>query len=276
MLSYQHIYHAGNMADVQKHLWLITVLQYLTKKDKPFLWVDTHAGRGLYDLQSDEAQKIKEYESGILRFYDDLINANDLPAPLAFYREKIADLNKSKDQLTIYPGSAYLAAKILRPTDKLYAFDLHKGEYPYLEKTLKNYIHSTTRFEDGFKGLKSIIPPKTIKRGGVLIDPSYEIKDEYANTAQAVINAYTKWPQGIYMIWYPILDKAFHFDLTEPLKALNLPDENFTIDEWHFGDVKKGMKGTGMVILNPPYGTSEAMFKMKIIYMKKYRKLMAQ
>lgn len=262
MLSYQHIYHAGNMADVQKHLWLITVLDYLTLKDKPFLWIDTHAGRGLYDLTAPEAQKIKEYESGILRFYDDWLNDNNLLPSLNRYINFIKNLNKN-NELTLYPGSAYLSAKIMRPFDKFYAFDLHKGEYPFLEKNLKNYINSTTRFEDGFQGLKSLVPHTTHKRGGVLIDPSYEIKEEYANTAKAVIESYKKWPQGIYMIWYPILDKAHHHDLLDPLESLNLPDEDFIIDEWHFPDAPKGMKGTGMVILNPPFGNINNMNEIK-------------
>ena len=262
MLSYQHIYHAGNMADVQKHLWLIFVLEYLTKKDKPFLWVDTHAGRGLYDLQSDEAQKIKEYESGILKFYDSWKEDKNLPPLLQSYLNFIQNLNT--DGLTRYPGSAYLAAKIMRPTDKLYAFDLHKGEYPHLEKTLKNYINSSTRFEDGFHGLKSLIPHTTLKRGGALIDPSYEVKEEYINTTKAVINAHQKWPQGIYMIWYPILDAGHHNDLTQHLKTLDLSDEKFIIDEWHFGKhVTKGMKGTGMAIINPPYNAAETLQKLK-------------
>lgn len=262
MLSYQHIYHAGNMADVQKHLWLITVLDYLTKKDKPFLWLDTHAGRGLYDLSSPEAQKIKEYESGILQFYGTETNGTTMPPSLSRYIAFIANLNKGNNIKT-YPGSAYLAAKIMRPTDKLYAFDLHKGEFPHLEKTLKNYLNSTTRFENGFQGLKSLIPHTTLKRGGALIDPSYEQKDEYANTAKTVIETYQKWPQGIYMIWYPILDKGLHNELIEPLKALNLPAENISIDELHFGDVERRMKGTGMVIINPPYGSTEAMRDIK-------------
>ena len=261
MLSYQHIYHAGNMADVQKHLWLICVLEYLCKKDKPFLWIDTHAGRGLYDLQSTEAQKIKEYESGILKFYDTWKEDKNLPPLLQSYLDFLTRLNPAA--LNTYPGSAYLAAKTMRSTDRLYAFDLHKGEYPYLEKTLKNYINASTRFEDGLNGLKSLIPHTTLKRGGALIDPSYEIKDEYANTAKAVIDAYTKWPQGIYMVWYPILEKGFHTDLIEQLKALNLSDENFTIDEWHFPNAEKGMKGTGMIILNPPYGCSKRMATAK-------------
>jgi 23S rRNA (adenine2030-N6)-methyltransferase len=261
MLSYQHIYHAGNMADVQKHLWLIAVLDYLRQKDKPFFWVDTHAGRGLYDLESPEAQKIKEYESGILQFYDRLKQADDLPLPLKLYYDFIQNLNK--EGVKKYPGSAYLAAKIMRPADKLFAYELHKGEYPYLEKTLKNYINTTTRFEDGLKGLKSHIPPQTLKRGGVLIDPSYEIKEDYTNTAKAVIKAYQKWPQGVYMVWYPLLDKALHHDLLTPLKALNLPEEDFIIDKWHFGAVEKGMKGTGMTVINPPYGTADIMRKIK-------------
>lgn len=253
MLSYQHIYHAGNMADVQKHLWLIAVLDYLTQKDKSFFWVDTHAGRGLYDLTSAEAQKIKEYESGILKFYEGLQGKMDLPAPLARYMNFLKALNP-KGGITKYPGSAYLAAKTMRPTDKLYAYDLHKGEYAHLEKTLKNYLNSTSRFEDGLTALKSHIPPQTIKRGGALIDPSYELKGEYTTIAQAVINAYQKWPQGIYMVWYPILKDNPHLELTDALRALALPGEDFIIDEWNFGAVERGMKGTGIAVINPPYG----------------------
>lgn len=266
MLSYQHIYHAGNMADVQKHLWLICVLDYLIQKDKPFFWLDTHAGRGLYDLTAPEAQKIKEYESGILKFYNALKDADNLPAPLARYLDFIKKLNDGDNDIKKYPGSAYLAAKIMRSTDKLYAYDLHKGEFPHLERTLKNYINSTTRFEDGLLGLKSHIPPKTIKRGGALIDPSYENKGEYAQIAHAVIDAHQKFPQGIYMVWYPILNDARHKELTEPLKALKLPKEDFIIDEWHFGNVERGMSGTGMVILNPPYGCVTTMQEIKLSF----------
>lgn len=263
MLSYQHIYHAGNMADVQKHLWLIYVLDYLTKKDKPFIWLDTHAGRGLYDLESHEAQKIKEYESGIDLFLNKIEKIDDLPAPIKTYKKIIANLNGDKKSITTYPGSAYLAAKIMRPTDKLYAYDLHKGEFPYLEHTLKNYINSSVRFEDGLEGLKSLIPHTTLKRGGVLIDPSYELKDDYINIAAAAIEAYKKWPQGIYMIWYPILEKAMHIDMLASLKELNLSNEDFVIDEWHYPNAAKGMKGTGMAIINPPFGSIETMHEIR-------------
>ncbi|MEZ5901814.1 MAG: 23S rRNA (adenine(2030)-N(6))-methyltransferase RlmJ [Alphaproteobacteria bacterium] len=153
MLSYQHIYHAGNMADVQKHLWLICVLDYLTKKDKPFLWIDTHAGRGLYDLTAPEAQKIKEYESGILKFYDGIKDAKDLPAPLARYRDFIKNLNKGT--LTKYPGSAYLAAKIMRPTDKAFTpMTCIKGILPAFGKNAQELYqldHAVRRW--GFRGL---------------------------------------------------------------------------------------------------------------------------
>ena len=262
MLSYQHIYHAGNMADVQKHLWLITVLQYLVKKDKPLQWIDTHAGRGLYDLQAPEAQKIKEYESGIGKFYSALKKEKELPPALEFYKNLIQDMN-AKNELRHYPGSAYIAAKLLRLDDHLFCFDMHKGEFPHLEKSLKRFSHAHTRFEDGYKALIARVPPKQ-RRGGALIDPSYEVKDEYKTCARTVIAAHKKWPQGIYMIWYPILKENHHVDLLEPLKALNLPDEDFVIDEWYFKDTEKGMIGTGMVIINPPYGCAEEMEKVKL------------
>ncbi|NCQ87906.1 MAG: 23S rRNA (adenine(2030)-N(6))-methyltransferase RlmJ [Alphaproteobacteria bacterium] len=262
MLSYQHIYHAGNRADVQKHLWLITVLEYLLKKDKNFLWIDTHAGRGLYDLSSDEAQKIKEYESGIAQFWESMNEGDDLPPSIIKYRDLINALNTG-ESINTYPGSAFITAKMLRPKDKLYAHDLHKGEYPFLERSIGNYLCAEARFEDGFAALKSLIPHKTLKRGGVLIDPSYEIKADYAITANAIIQAHEKWPQGIYMVWYPILDKAYHHDLLEPLNALNLANEDFVIDEWHFGDVERGMKGTGIAIINPPFQAPESMAYVK-------------
>lgn len=265
MLSYQHIYHAGNRADIQKHLWLITVLDYLLKKDTPFQWVDTHAGRGLYNLESDEAQKIGEFNEGIDALMPLLIKNQDAEQAnvnaFQHYAKILKDLN-GDGHIKTYPGSAYIAAKIMRPTDRLFAYDLHKGEYPYLEKTLKNFINTKLEFEDGYHALKGKIPPH-LKRGGVLCDPSYEIKTEYKTCIKNILAAYKKWPQGIYMIWYPILPAQNHLDMIEAVKASDIPQDKIIIDEWHFAPVERGMSGTGMIIINPPFTAENDMKTIK-------------
>lgn len=264
MLSYQHIYHAGNMADIHKHLWLITVLDYLNKKDKPYCWLDTHSGRGLYDLSSTEANKTEEYKSGIERFYTDLMKLKKLPRSLELYREIIKGLpNNSADKIRTYPGSAYISAKTIRETDRFYGFDLHKQEFSHLKEALSTFKNAKTEQKSGYDGLKALFPPQQ-RRGGVLIDPSYEIKDEYGQCAKAIIKAYTKWPQGIYMIWYPIMKQGYHSNLLEPLKAFGLDDEKFHIDEWRFDDLYHNMVGSGMVIINPPYQSDIAMTETRM------------
>jgi len=256
MLSYQHIYHAGNRADIQKHLWLITVLDYLLKKDKPFQWIDTHAGRGIYNLESEEAQKIGEFQEGIYALMPLFKNTKELPPSLALYIEFIKNLNPT-GQIKTYPGSAYIAAKMMRTTDRLYAHDMHKGEYAHLEKTLHNFINTKLEFSDGYDSLKGKTPP-ALKRGGVLCDPSFEIKTEYQSCAKKILSAYHKWPQGIYMIWYPILPAQNHLGMIEQLQSADIPKDKLIIDEWHFDEIERGMEGTGMIIINPPYtGESE-------------------
>jgi 23S rRNA (adenine2030-N6)-methyltransferase len=258
MLSYQHIYHAGNKADIHKHLWLIAVLEYLTRKDKPLCWIDTHAGRGIYDLQAPEAQKLSEYKDGFLQFYHSQ-GRSDAPEIIKSYCRAVEALNER--DIRYYPGSAMLAAQMLRPSDKLYAFDLHKGEFPHLKAALESYSFAQARQEDGYTALKSLLPPDP-RRGGVLIDPSYEIKSEYEACAKAVLAAHKKWPQGVYMIWYPILKAGNHKGLLEPLRAaLGDDPETLLIDEWHFTDEAgnpppKGMMDSGMAIVNCPYGCS--------------------
>lgn len=257
MLSYQHIYHAGNRADVQKHLWVITVIDYLLKKDKPFLWVDTHAGRGLYDLQAPEALKLEEFEQGILQAHTKL-KADD--GPLKVYADLIASVNKGKD-LRYYPGSAYMAASMLRANDRLYAYDLHKGEFEHLRTALAPFKRVKVQKEDGLKTYPSLLPPPE-RRGGVLIDPSYEVKTEYAAVADSVKQALKKWPKGIYMIWYPILKSALYEELKSACAGFA---QDIVIDEWIWGNAQtdKGMIGTGMIVINPPYTTSETMKAIK-------------
>jgi 23S rRNA (adenine2030-N6)-methyltransferase len=261
MLSYQHIYHAGNTADIQKHLWLVTVLDYLGKKDKPLCWIDTHAGRGVYDLEAPEAQKLGEHKIGIEPVYDFLRSTDNLPEPLKIYRDALTK-NNEDGSLRFYPGSALLAIQTLKSNDRLFAYDMHKGEYPHLANSLTPYRNSKTRQGDGLEHLLALLPPKE-KRGGALIDPSYEIKSDYARIVKTMESALAKWAGGVYMIWYPLLAAGHHTTLVNGCRGLH---KDVLVDEWIWRDPAKegrGLYGSGMIIFNPPYTCAETMESVK-------------
>ena len=173
MLSYQHIYHAGNFADVQKHAVLVKLLQVLAQKPQKFSVMDTHAGRGLYDLSSAEAEKIGEAQNGILNFWPPAPEKN----PLSDYLKIVASFN-SGDALRFYPGSAKIAHHLIRPADSLLLIERHPGEFAELQNCFKDAKNVKVEQKDGFEYLVNIVPPAD-RRGLVLVDPSYEIKTEY-------------------------------------------------------------------------------------------------
>lgn len=268
MLSYQHIYHAGNMADVQKHLWLLSVLEYLSRKDKPFYWIDTHSGRGAYDLNAPEAQKLAEYKDGIAALFETIRQSQHTIIKL-YAQEIIAVNGGAADEIKAYPGSAMIAAQMLRGKDKLAAFELHPKEFLFLQKAMALYKGAVAKKQDGYNGLKALIPPP-IRRGGVLIDPSYEIKEEYMRVADAVGEAVKKWPQGTYMVWYPILKAGRHEAMCKALEdTAKKASVEFTRDEWVFEGVEKGMLGTGMAIVNTPFSCAATMEQVKQILLTK-------
>ena len=249
MLSYQHIYHAGNFADVHKHAILAQILKALRAKTAPLAVLDTHAGRGLYDLTSAEAGKNREYQHGIERFW----RARDTAPPaLRPYLDVVARYNDG-DAVTRYPGSALMARDMLRPSDKLTAIERHPGEYESLRQSLAGRPHTKIVQADGFKELPLSVPFAE-RRGLVIIDPSYEIKSEYADLPRQLLRAWKAWPQGVYFIWYPIMQAQGHrLMLSEMLKAgirdvlvseirLEKPPET------HFR-----MTGAGVAIVNPPW-----------------------
>lgn len=244
MLSYQHIYHAGNAADVHKHIWLIRVLLALRKGGKPLFWLDTHGGRGLYDLAAPEAQKLGEYREGYLKFREEKRREKNLPDEMKTYFSLIDQVNKKRKGL--YPGSAYIAASLLSPKDTLIACDMHKGEVEHLKRHLQKFPQARVLKESGYDILAREIP--STGPGGVLIDPSYEVKTEYAQVAEAVIAAHARWPQGVYMVWYPILKAANHKGMVAALSAL----PSAQVDEVQFRDPAsegKGMAGSGMIVI---------------------------
>lgn len=254
MLSYQHIYHAGNFADVQKHSILVKLLQVLALKPQKFAFMDTHAGRGLYDLGSAEAQKIGEFNSGIMPFWA----ARHEKTPLTDYLHLIAEFNQG-DELKHYPGSAKIAHRLMRPTDRLLLVERHPGEFEELQGSFKGASNVTLAKEDGFQYLVNKVPfPE--RRGLVLVDPSYEIKSEYADLPKQLRHAFKRWPQGQFMIWYPMLAAELHEQMLLALRKTDIKD--MLVSEIRLESLPPesfGMYGSGVIIINPPFGFEAAL-----------------
>jgi 23S rRNA (adenine2030-N6)-methyltransferase len=257
MLSYQHIYHAGNFADVQKHAVLAGLLEILVLKPQKLCIMDTHAGRGLYDLASEEAQKIGEFRDGILPFWA----AREEKSPLSGYLKIIAEFNEG-DELKIYPGSAKIAQHFLRSGDSLLLTEKHPGEFAELQGCFNNAPNIKIEQKDGFEYLISKVPFAE-RRGLVLIDPSYEIKSEYAELPKKLKQAYKKWPQGQFMIWYPMLGAGLHRQMLTALRQTEIKD--MLVSEIRLEAPQQesfGMYGSGVIIINPPFGFETTMNQM--------------
>lgn len=257
MLSYQHIYHAGNFADVQKHAVLAGLLQVLAQKPQKFTVMDTHAGRGLYDLSSPEAQKIGEFNSGILPFWA----ARAEKSPISAYLKIVAEFNEG-DELRIYPGSAKIAQKLMRPTDSLHLIEKHPGELLELQNSFTGAPNVKIEQKDGFQCLTANVPFAD-RRGLVLVDPSYEIKSEYADLPKQLKQAYKKWPQGQFMIWYPMLGAGLHHQMLTTLRQTDIKD--MLISEIRLEAPPPegfGMYGSGVIIINPPFGFETTLNQM--------------
>lgn len=236
MLSYQHGYHAGGPADIHKHRALAAVLSLLTQKERPLTYMETHAGRGLYDLTSAQAAKTGEWRAGIGKAVRD-----DHPFWTALDRVREYFGPNS------YPGSPLIAQALLREQDRCVLMELHPAEHAALVEAIDAEVHR----RDGFEGVLSLSPPKP-RRGLVLIDPSYEVKTEYAGVVDFVKALLAKWPEATVMVWYPILPDGRHRVMVEALGGVT--------DETRFAQHKgRGMQGSGVVILNAPYGVEAAL-----------------
>lgn len=245
MLSYQHIYHAGNFADVQKHALLGLLLKTLCAKTPRLTVLDTHAGRGVYDLASEEAQKTAEAENGALHFW----RSKTLPAE---YAPVVEALNPD-GALRFYPGSAKIARDLLRAQDKLVCIERHPGEFKELQETLGGREDTQLLQDDGFRALVDMSPPPGGK-GLAVIDPSYEIKNEYAELAKQLKLAWKKWPAGVFMVWYPILPAGLHMNLLNGIRAAGIHD--VLVNEIRLEETPEEgfhMYGTGVIIINPPW-----------------------
>lgn len=242
MLSYQHLYHAGNPADVHKHAMLCVILDYLRQKPKPLTYLETHSGRGLYDLASEAAQKTGEAAKGILKYQDRF----DASHPY------LTALNKVRAQhgAGAYPGSPMLAQTCLRPDDTLHFAELHPQEFAALSEALAD--HAICHHEDGFQMVHRICPP-TPRRGLLLIDPSYEIKSDYAKIPDQMSKLHRKWNVGVICLWYPVLTNQAHAPMLDALEHKAFPKT--LRHEVRFPPVRAGhrMIGSGLFMINAPY-----------------------
>lgn len=243
MLSYQHLYHAGNLADVQKHAMLAWTLNYLTQKDKPLSYIETHAGRGLYDLGADEAVKTGEAAGGIARL-------EGLLPPDHPFRRILSDTRGLFGPMA-YPGSPMVAALSLREQDRLHLAELHPREHAALAENFANWDADVQK-RDGFDMAMSLTPP-TPRRGLMLVDPSYEVKEDYEAIPGFLSKVARKWNVGILALWYPILTSGAHGPM---VRAIRNEHEKVFCHEIRFPAVRDGhrMIGSGMILINPPYG----------------------
>ena len=250
MLAYRHAFHAGNHADVLKHITLTLVLRYMNQKDKSYRLIDTHAGAGGYSLEGQYAQKKGEYLQGVARLWDR--DPAELPEAVADYMALVRQFNP-EGQLEQYPGSPAFAKMLLRAQDQLRLYELHPTDHRILEAFLGSVKGAEVKDTNGFEGLKSQVPPSS-RRAVVLMDPSYEGHGDYSKVIASLREAITRFPEGVYMVWYPQVSKLEAAQLPRRLEGLapkGWLHARLTVqqpDSQGFG-----LAGSGMFILNPPY-----------------------
>jgi 23S rRNA (adenine2030-N6)-methyltransferase len=253
MLSYRHAFHAGNHADVLKHYVFSLVLNYFNQKDKPYWVIDTHAGAGMYALKSEFAQKNNEFEVGIAK----LFKAENLPESLTEFIEIIKKYNPN-DDLNLYPGSPKIAEFFLRQDDKLRLFELHPSDCKLLIENFRSKGKQTRiELQDGFAGIKACLPPPT-KRAAILIDPPYELKNDYQRVVDCMKDSLGRFATGTYLVWYPLLQRAEPLAMVDALKKLqpnNWLDVSLSVETSNIDGF--GMFGSGMLIVNPPWTLPE-------------------
>jgi 23S rRNA (adenine2030-N6)-methyltransferase len=245
-VNYRHAFHAGNFADVVKHVALVAILERLKKKDAPFAVIDTHAGRGLYDLRADEAARTGEWKYGIAR----LRSVTEGPHALLVYLNLVRSFGDSS-----YPGSPLLAARLKRPADRLVAIEKHPVDETELARTLAPFSKSRAVLADGFAQLAALLPLPE-RRGLILIDPPYESPTEFHDTARAVVGAQRRFATGIYLIWFPeksrIEADRFCGEVTGAgLKRVMRIDFDTTGGS---SSVDGRLRAAGLLVVNPPYG----------------------
>ncbi|HTT85328.1 MAG TPA: 23S rRNA (adenine(2030)-N(6))-methyltransferase RlmJ [Rhizomicrobium sp.] len=246
-MNYRHAFHAGNFADVVKHLALVSILIHLRKKEAPFAVIDTHAGRGLYDLSGEEAKRSGEAKNGIARVRD----LDGGPGTLGEYLALVRDCGRDR-----YPGSPLIAAKLIRSQDRLVAIEKHPEDAAALEARLARFRKARIVEADGYARLPTLLPPQE-RRGLILIDPPYEAPDEFSRAAQAVGEIMRRFATGIVVVWFPIKStaaaNAFCGEVVQTgvRKLLRVDIEA--------GAMQERMAAAGLLVVNPPFGFAAGM-----------------
>ena len=249
MLSYRHAFHAGNYADVLKHFIVCRILDYLTQKPGAIHYIDTHAGAGCYELHRQTAQYLGEYKQGIGLLMN--LDRKALPDSVVQYLQVVNQFNQSS-VLKKYPGSPGFAATLLRPQDRLSFCELQSAEFSFLLRQFSRHKNLRCYGEDGFAKARALLPPKTESRALVLIDPSYEVKDDYKKVPALVKELHRKFAVGIYAIWYPVVNQFASFMIRDLKKSGIKNIQRFEITR-NANTVASGMNTTGMIIINPPW-----------------------
>lgn len=248
MLAYRHLFHAGNFADVFKHAVVVQLAVLIGRKDKPFLYLDTHAGCGRYDLSQAWAQKNREFENGIARIFA----RDDYPDSVRPYLDAVRQVNPD-GKLRFYPGSPLLVCQMLRANDRMALTELNRDDCARLERQFHAARRVQVRNMDGYQALKAFLPPKE-RRGLILIDSSFDRANEFQRLADAIVAAHKRFATGVYAIWYPLVEpqavRGFEQLIVESglRKVLKLELSVYP------GDWQKSLRGSAMLVINPPYG----------------------
>lgn len=259
MFSYRHAFHAGNHADVLKHVVLIQLLEHLASKDTPFWVIDTHAGAGIYALDGEWATKRSEFAEGIGRLW----SQRDAPEPVARYLDEVRAFNPD-GKLRVYPGSPFIALEHLRDRDRLRLFEFHPTESDALARNIGQAGREATRSTlviagDGFTGIQAMLPPPP-RRALVLIDPSYEDKKDYTRVVSTLRDSLRRFATGCYAIWYPQVQRHDPVELVRKLSRM--PDLRWlhaTLTVRRPSPDGLGLHGSGMFVINPPWTLQAAM-----------------
>jgi 23S rRNA (adenine2030-N6)-methyltransferase len=245
LLSYRHAFHAGNFADVLKHVVLVEILRHLVRKAGGFHYIDTHAGAGLYDLKSARSGKLQEYRGGIGK-----LSVERVPE-LAPYLAIVGQVNEP-GALDYYPGSPLFARHFLRPVDRAWLYELHSADFALLGQRFAGDDRVRVMQADGFKGLLSLLPPVS-RRALVLMDPAYEVKADYEQVFASLSKAHEKFSTGIYALWYPVVDRSRIDELEKKFAASGMRKiQRFELGIRADGSAD-GLTAAGMIVINPPW-----------------------
>ncbi|UNK55423.1 23S rRNA (adenine(2030)-N(6))-methyltransferase RlmJ [Rahnella aceris] len=253
MLSYRHSFHAGNHADVLKHTVQSLIIESLKEKEKPFLYLDTHAGAGRYQLSGEHAERTGEYLEGIARIWQ----RDDIPEELAAYMSVVNHFNRN-ESLRYYPGSPLIARQLLREDDKLHLTELHPSDFPLLRSEFQKDDRTRVARADGYQQLKAQLPPPS-RRGLILMDPPYEMKTDYQYVVKGIQEGYKRFATGTYALWYPVVMRQQIKKMLRDLEATGIrrilqielgvrPDSD-----------QRGMTASGMIVINPPWKLEQQM-----------------